>query len=427
VQGAESTQTQYYQTYHQKRLLSGNISRNPPFKFDYFAQVPILDSLITLQTYGKVDEERRTSDRATAPGFVSFYDIRYVVVAPGVPGRPPYVDTRDEAVAYLGEVLPLTLVYDQDDWLLYRVNQPALPSTLAIDFGSLEPVSMMAQGEGWAAPEQIQGVSANWAVSQGAQVFVPSTSGVDYALSVDALPFDYSGAEAQAITPEVNGHSLERQVLASGWGTYSWRVPAGFLVQGLNDIRFGFDRLDAPVDVLPGNGIIGSTGVRTPTAIEVNSGGPENFAFITLGQEPDTTDGSTHRQGYNLALIDPQSGELIERQGFDTTPGGSEAESAALVDFVNSAEQGWIVAAAIQGEGAAYLTEQAVGALRSIGAQADLRDTSGWSHAVIGVKGAAPGTALEAAGPGNGWLRAAPDRRTLSVAIDRIQWERLEP
>jgi hypothetical protein len=225
----------------------------------------------------------------------------------------------------------------------------------------------------------------------------------------------------------VNGDALERQPLVSGWGTYSWRVPAEILKQGLNEVRFEFDRLDAPADVLPGNGIIGGTGVRTPASIEVNSGGPENFAFITIGQEPEAEDGSTHRQGYNLALIDPKSGELIERQGFDTTPGGSEAESGALVDFIDSAENGWIVAVALQGEGTAFLTDQAVAALRSIGGQADLRGTSGWSHAIIGVKGAAPGTALEATGPGNGWLRVAPDQRTLSVAFDGIQWEKLEP
>ncbi|MEJ2210673.1 MAG: hypothetical protein P8129_16765, partial [Anaerolineae bacterium] len=136
VQGAESTQTQYYQTYHHKRLLSGNISRNPPFKFDYFARQPILESLIALQTYGDVDAERRAADRATAAEFVTFYDVRYVVVAPGVPGRPPYVDTRDEALAYVEEVLPVDKIYDQDGWLLYRVVRPDLPPGYTVDLGT---------------------------------------------------------------------------------------------------------------------------------------------------------------------------------------------------------------------------------------------------------------------------------------------------
>jgi hypothetical protein len=72
------------------------------------------------------------------------------------------------------------------------------------------------------------------------------------------------------------------------------------------------------------------------------------------------------------------------------------------------------------------LTEDAVQALSQIGGQADLRGTTGWSHALIGVKGAAPGTALEVAGPDQGWLRAAPDRRTLAIAVDLVLWERVE-
>ena len=42
------------------------------------------------------------------------------------------------------------------------------------------------------------------------------------------------------------------------------------------------------------------------------------------------------------------------------------------------------------------LGEEALAALHSIGADGDLRERFRWSHAVIGVKGTEPGTALEA-------------------------------
>jgi hypothetical protein len=77
----------------------------------------------------------------------------------------------------------------------------------------------------------------------------------------------------------------------------------------------------------------------------------------------------------------------------------------------------------MQGDGVAFLSERAVAALRGVGGQADPRGTSGWSHSIIGVKGAAPGTAMEEAGPGDGWLRVAPDRRTLAIAVDTLRWE----
>ncbi|MFN2225327.1 MAG: interleukin-like EMT inducer domain-containing protein, partial [Anaerolineae bacterium] len=430
VQGAESTQTQYYQTYHHKRLLSGNISRNPPFKFDYFRRQPILESLIALQTYEQVDAVRRTADRATAAEFVTFYDIRYVVVAPGVPGRPPYVDTRDEAVAYVEEVLPVDRVYDEDGWLLYRVEQQPLPASLEIDLGGAAPRTQMALGEGWGGAEEIQGTNARWAVSEQAGAFLPTAGGTGYRLSVEVMPFDYPGAEEQGLTPWINGQKLERVVLAPGWNRYHWDVPASALSAGLAEVRLAFDRVAAPADVLPGGSTIGGTGVEAPLAIEVNSGGPADFAYITLGDGAKARDGSLHGAGYNLAVLDPTTGRLLDRQAFDTTPSGSQAQSAALVAFVEAIPGGQIVVVALQGQGAAHLTAKAVAALHALGGRFDpLGDDPGgqaYSHAIVGVKGAAPGTALEAAGPDNGWLRVAPDRRTLAAAVQTLVWERNE-
>ena len=241
-----------------------------------------------------------------------------------------------------------------------------------------------------------------------------------------SLPFEFPGASEQGVTLQVNGHELDWVAMSSGWGQYGWDVPADLVRAGLNDVRFGFDRLDAPADVLPGNGEIGTTGLQAPVAIEVNSGGPADFAFITIGSEDEAQDGSVHSPGYNVAVIHPRSGKLLDQQGFDTTPSESEAEAAALADMIAAVPDGRIVVVALQGDGAAQLTEEAVEALAQIGGQVDPRGTTGWSHAIIGVKGADPGTALEVAGPDNGWLRAAPDRRTLAIAVDRILWERME-
>ena len=235
VQGAENTQTQYYQTYHNKRLLSGNISRNPPFKFDYFQQIPILDSLITLQTYGEVDAERRAADRASAAEFVSFYDIRYVVVAPGVPGRPPYVDTREEARGLCRGGAAGRKVYDQDGWLLYRVERSPLPPPLWwIGFGG--PRTAMALGEGWAGRKKSRGRAANWAVAQDAESFCRSLTGRTIAW-MTALPFDYPGAGEQGVTFKVNGHAWSGPPV-SGLGTICLGGSGCFVRAGLNDVRF---------------------------------------------------------------------------------------------------------------------------------------------------------------------------------------------
>jgi hypothetical protein len=46
------------------------------------------------------------------------------------------------------------------------------------------------------------------------------------------------------------------------------------------------------------------------------------------------------------------------------------------------------------------LTDQALAAFRSIGGQVDPRSAFGQSHLLIGVRGAQPGEAIEAVGPG---------------------------
>jgi hypothetical protein len=427
--GAEDTQAQYYQSVHHKRLLSGNISRNPPFKFDYFGRVPILDSLITLETYGHVDAQRRATDRATAGEFVSFYDIRYVVVAPGIAGRLPYVDTRDAAVAYVEEVLPVTKVYDQDGWLLYEVDRPALAPTLTIDFGSGTPLEAMALGEGWASAEPIQTLSAHWAEAQDARLLLPVSEGAGYRLAVRAMPLYYPGAEPQRVTLSINGRDMEPVLMSSAWRAYTWEIDASLLRQGVNDLRFRFSRLEAPAKVVPGDGLIGQTGVVAPVAIEVNSGGPAGFAYITVGDPASgkVQDGSLHAPGYNMAEIDPADGRLLERASFDLTETGSEQAAADMIAWIGAIPQGSIVAAALQGCQTPYMITEVAEALLTIGASGTVGRKTDCSHAIIGVKGARTGLAMDATSLGNAWLRAAPDRRTLAIAVDSVTWERMEP
>jgi len=65
--GSERTQAQYYQTAHHKPIISGNISRNPPFKFEYFRRISLLKSITALELYKEVDAATRERDKELAP------------------------------------------------------------------------------------------------------------------------------------------------------------------------------------------------------------------------------------------------------------------------------------------------------------------------------------------------------------------------
>jgi hypothetical protein len=86
---------------------------------------------------------------------------------------------------------------------------------------------------------------------------------------------------------------------------------------------------------------------------------------------------------------------------FDThdDAGASQALAALLSDV----SPGRIVAVAAADEASRLLGEEAVTALQGIGATGDLRGKARWGHAIIGVQGAPPGTALEAMD----WMRPA--------------------
>jgi hypothetical protein len=305
VEGAERTQAQYYQAIHHKRLLGGNTSRNPAFKFDYFQRIPFIRRLTDMELYRQVwpDEAEKEADRALAAQAAYLYDLRYLVILPPIAGRYPYADTMTATVAYAREIFPLQEppFYQKDGVTAYRIVQPPAQDTFRLDMGTTG--SEIYRGEGWGDDEEIGGATANWATARDARLFIPLRDVRDYKLLIRAAPFAYEGAPLQTVTASLNGHRLGSLGLAPGWNSYSFAAPAGAVRYGLNELTLHFEHLARPRDVLPAQRAIGDTGTNAPLDIEVNSAGATagSFAYITIGAE----DGSLHKRGYNLHPRDP--------------------------------------------------------------------------------------------------------------------------
>ncbi|HXF63274.1 MAG TPA: interleukin-like EMT inducer domain-containing protein, partial [Caldilineaceae bacterium] len=142
----------------------------------------------------------------------------------------------------------------------------------------------------------------------------------------------------------------------------------------------------------PEGATIGESGARLApgVALAARSAGEEvgDFAHIAVnGLEV-----APNSRGYNLAALTPD-GELLDAAVFDTLLPG---EAERLATWVAALPVDTIVAGAVADEASLNLTEEAVNALHSLGVSGDLRGRFRWSHAFIGVKGAAPGSALEA-------------------------------
>jgi hypothetical protein len=365
--------TQYYQTVHERRLVGGNTSRNPEYKFQYFTEAPVLNTIIALENGHEVDRDTWERDRQRAPEVLRLLGVGYVVVHTEV--VPPVLE---EYVQFLigGEQ-----IYNGDGILAYRVTYPRPEDELLIDLGSDE--ARIHLGEGWGE----SGDDHVWAQRREAR-FLVSLFPEHQKMTMRVMGLD----TGQSMDVILNGHFVTSLVLEVGWQEYEVQLPAHLLQGGLNELRFRFGRLYPAAKIREGDYAIGATGLEAPVNILVKSAGEEvgDFGHIYV----DGQNVSPDERGYNVVVLDPTSGAVESRDHFDTF--ASENESNRLAEFVASVPDGRIVAVAVEDEASLHLTESAVRALKSIGAQEDLRGKFRWAHAIIGVKGAEPGEALEA-------------------------------
>jgi hypothetical protein len=427
VLGSEQTNLQYFQTSHGKPMLGGNISRAPAYKMDYFARIPLFKALTDLELYREVSPETDAAARKQAGDLMALYDVRYFITTPPIPGRFPYQDTWQRTEDYALDVLPLEQppVWEQDGYRAYRVIQPAVTSPFRIDLGVNGAEPYVGGGWDYGAAEQPYGATGIWATATTADLYLPLDGPKDVTLRLALAPLTYDGAPPQKVSIRVNGETvLSEQALAPGWQIVEARVPASATRRGPNRVTLDFAWAESPRQVFPdpaSRAVIGGTGVVSPVNIDVHS---FDEAFISLfGSDGAEVKASSGRRGYNVTVIDPRTGKVLEAVGFDTAANPYEAD--ALAAYLAGIPRGRIVAVATKGDAGANLTPAAVEALRNLGSRAQTpADLQGMAHALVGVQGAVPNTAAEEIQPGDAFVRVAGDFRTLAAALD---WVELAP
>ncbi len=426
VLGSEQTQLQYFQTAHGKPIIGGNISRAPAFKMDYFARIPLFKAITDLEMYRDLPPELDAAARAQAAELMALYNVRYFITTPPIPGRYPYQDTWQRTEAYALDVLPLEqpALWEEGGYRVYRVRQPGLTFPFRVDLGTpgIEPYL----GQGWDInlQEQPYNATASWATATVADLYLPLDSARDVTLRLSIAPLTYDGAPAQKVSITFNGAPVLRDhILVPGWQSLETPVPASATRRGPNRVRLSFAWVVSPRTSFPdpaSRAVIGTTGVASPVNLEVHG---FSEAFVTATDATgEVADLSSGRRGYNVAVLDRRTGRLLDRQGFDTAANPYEAD--ALAAYLARVPHGHIVVLATKGNATDHVTPGLVAALRNVGSRvADAADLAGMSHALVGVQGAAPGTAAEAINPDSAYLRVAGDFRTLAAAVD---WAEVE-
>jgi hypothetical protein len=366
ITGALTTQFmfgQFYQSFHQKRLLQGNTSRNPAFKFQYFTTTPVIPSLLALET-GHTATQWET-DRAVAAETLRFFDIRYIVVRPFTHPRPDGTTVSEQAVIpYIEAILPVAKIYDAQQMKIYRVLPSAPPRQITLD-----AATPLYFGEGWGLLTPGRPIAAQ---RREARLLLPRTAGRQRITLRLRRP---EAGPPRTITLAADGWQSAPQPLGPEWHTLTFELPPQ-----ITDLRLQFS---ATTPMPPGG-----------TDLTVLSAGEETGDFGHIYQNGHEI--SLNQRGYNIALIEPETG-AARVANFDTHL--DPTASPALADFIAGAPSGTFVAAAAADEAGAALGPEAIAALRAAGAQVDLRGCFRCSHAFIGGTSAGPLEASDSFAP----------------------------
>jgi hypothetical protein len=371
------------QTTHGKRVLGGNTSRNPEFKFQYFSENPTLALLIALTNAADLPQhtalrealaggEITDSDRAQASDLAALLHIRYVMVH-----RDKIPSETERALQAL---LPLELVEEAGTLALYRIADDLIvPQSFRLG----EEASRVVLAEGWSPPSGEPGV---YAERPEVRLLLP--------LPPERTKVRLKGrslAPNQEVSLVVNGREIASGLMPDQPGWLTLDVPAAADRPPLSDVQLRFSRLQPVNELEGGPWTVGKTGVESPGSILVRSAGEEtgDFAHIYLNG----VDLSPGERGYNLVALDPRDGNILAREAFDTH--ADPAASSRLTAWVEGLPQGSIVAGAVRDEASMNLSEQARSALSSLGVATDLRGHFRWGHAFIGATGAPAGSAVE--------------------------------
>ncbi len=378
---------QYYQTFHQRPILGGNTSRNPEFKFQYFTEAPIINTIIALENGHTLWPEVIEEDKKLAPYFLQFFGIRYIILHPRQ--VPPSL------LSYLAEVFGLEIPPELPDGpLVFKVEIPPFADHLSLAMGGR--IAHLSRGEGWAPVPTGEYI---WVQRRKARLFLPLKAGA-YRVKIRV----FSPGAGQTMTLEVGNRSLASCALKPGWQECEAFIPPEAIKEGLNEFALRFSGL-----------------FPSPEGILVGSAGMDvgDFVHIYL-KGRDTAPGG---RGYNLAVISP-AGEIMEVASFDTF--ASEEESENLARYLASIPEGHIVAVGVKDEASLKLSGKAVEAIQSIGAKVDLRGCFRCSHAFLGVKGeGAIGEAYHPFRPVWVYVGEAVSEPTVAAAISHIEVYRI--
>jgi hypothetical protein len=244
----------YYQTFHQKKLLGGQIARDHKRlgPTDFLSHSPffpeaLVNNTATLPT--TTDFLTRPEFPAMSPAFFNYFNIRYIVVYPGAidPGE------KEAAQTFLKRALGDNPVPVYQDNTIVAYKTPALTTPL--------PTLVTDVGQGWFKPDTKDGQTWRWGqFGQSAEIYLVNMT--DKPLKVKATFKAFSYATSRTLRFTLN---YERDFP-------TLQLPASPPGQPRNEKDFSLD-----LELNPGNNILTAFTFEQPVIPSV----------VTKGQDSD--------------------------------------------------------------------------------------------------------------------------------------------
>ncbi len=394
--------SQFYQTVHEKRMLSGNTSRNPELKFQYFTEAPLINSLIALETGHDLDAATLAQDKQYAPEVMRFFNVRYIVLRAQAGGK---------VQPWLEAVLPdLKLWRDADGTRLYRLSpSPAQRGRAGVGVDPKSPMARLYFADGWGE----LGEQRVWAQRNETRLLMPKQD-TDVVLTLRVTVPD----EGQKLTVLVNGGPAGSFALQKGTKDYGVQIKMQGTPEGLNELTLRW------------------TSLFSTWYLPSETGQPDSYRFVVVksaGEEVgdfahiwiDGEDRSPNQRGYNLLafITGINSADYVDH--FDTFASSNEADR--LAQFLEHDKKFHNVALAVRDEASLSASLRLAMALKSEGSKLPV----GWrsSHAFVRYI-TVPGENIiirEDASPIRPAIVSIGERITSPTVAGAVEWIQVQP
>ena len=226
----------FCQTVHNKRLISGHISRGSATLPDHYLDMPLLNKLYCLQENIPFEKFYKEADAKSLLQTINFLNIKYIIIHKQ--------EANQKVLNYFENqfFVKKEMIFNDKEIIAYRIAEKAGGYNVI-------PENIVRYSQGW-SDRQMWGEKylMHWSRGRKSLLTVDLNEPSGQTISMDAIPFPL-GTNKQSVKVFINNKLLTEQRLSAGWRAYSIPVPASFWKAGTNNLNFSYTLVESPENI----------------------------------------------------------------------------------------------------------------------------------------------------------------------------------